>query len=135
MADLKSIKQRYGRYEWEERHQGVYYLSIWLLIFGVILIIAGIVLFILLLTGKIVLPYASNTRILISAAVLILGLLLGSGILAMSRMLMMVLDVERSTRYAMNIWFILEEKDLAEEGGEEGTGQDYPTEDEDPSCL
>jgi hypothetical protein len=134
MVDLKSIKQRYARYDWEERNQEGHYLSIWLLIFGAILIVAGIALSVLLITGRIAVPYGTGTRNLISAGVLILGILLGSGILTMSRMLSMVLDIERNTRYAMNIWFILEEKDLAEEP-EAGSIQKYPTEDEDPSCL
>jgi hypothetical protein len=135
MVDLKSVKQRYGHYEWEERHQEVHYLSLWLLIFGAILIIAGLVLSVLIFTGKIAVPYSSGTRLMIAMGVLILGLLLGSGLLAMSRMLGMVLDVEQNTRYAMNIWFILEEKDLAEEETPEEAFEENPTVDEDSSCL
>jgi small-conductance mechanosensitive channel len=135
MVNLESVKERYGRYDWGERHRWVRYLSVWLLIFGNILIIAGVVLSVLLITGRIALPYASGTRVLVTVAVLILGLLLGSGLLAMSRVLCMVLDVERNTRYAMNIWFILEEKDLSEESNPTMSSAEYPPIDEDPSCL
>ncbi|MDD1678689.1 MAG: hypothetical protein LUO93_05845 [Methanomicrobiales archaeon] len=125
MVNLESIRRRHGRYEWEERHRDAQYLSIWLLIFGAILIIAGVVLSILMLSGRIALPYSSGIRIVIAIVVLLLGLLLGSALLAVSRMLRMVRDVEQNTRYAMNIWFILEEKDLAEEGGEGEVEQEY----------
>jgi hypothetical protein len=134
MVDLESVKRRYGRYEWEERHREVRYLSIWLLIFGAILIIAGLVLSVLIFTGKIALPYSSGTRTMVGTGALIFGLLLGSGLFSMSRMLGMVLDVEQNTRFAMNIWFILEEKDLAEEGIPEEDFGENPTVDEDPSC-
>jgi hypothetical protein len=135
MVNLESVKERYGRYDWGERNRCVRYLSVWLLIFGSILIIAGVVLSALLITSRIALPYASGTRMLVTAGVLILGLLLGSGLLAMSRMLCMVLDVERNTRYAMNIWFILEEKDFSEESNPTTSSTEYPSVDEDPSCL
>jgi hypothetical protein len=135
MVDLESVKRRYGRYEWGERHHVVRYLSIWLLVFGTILIVAGVVLAALMITGRIALPYASGTRILITTGVLILGLLLGSGLLVMSRMLSMVLDVEQNTLFAMNIWFILEEKDLAEERDPGEVLEESVAVDEDPSCL
>jgi uncharacterized membrane protein YidH (DUF202 family) len=132
MANLESIRRRYTHYDWEERNREVHYLSIWLLIFGIILIIAGIVLTALVLSGRIALPYGPGTRIAISAGLLLLGILLGSGLLAMSRMLHMVRDVERHTRYAMNIWFILEEKDLADEGEGGESKQEYTAPDEEP---
>jgi small-conductance mechanosensitive channel len=135
MVDLDSVKRRYGRYEWGERHRIVRYLSIWLLVFGAILIVAGVVLAALMITGRIALPYASGTRLLITTGVLILGLLLGSGLLVMSRMLSMVLDVEQNTRFAMNIWFILEEKDLAEESDLGEVSEESVVVGEDPSCL
>ncbi len=133
MVNLESVKQRYDRYDWGERHRMVRYLSLWLLIFGSILVIAGVILSVLLITGRIPLPYSSGTRVLISTGVLILGLLLGSGLLMMSRILAMITDVERNTRYAMNIWFILEEKDLAEEGDHQEFYEESQTMNEDSS--
>ncbi len=112
MVNLKSVAQRYDHYDWRERHRGVRYLSIWLLIFGGILILAGVGLSGLLISGKITLPYSAGVRVAVTAGVFILGLLLGSALLAMSRILSMVVDVERSTRFASNIWFILEERTL-----------------------
>jgi hypothetical protein len=135
MVSLESVKERYNRYDWGERHRMVRYLSVWLLLFGAILILTGVVLSILLIAGRLVLPYSPGTRILITAAVLILGLLLGSGLLTMSRVLSMILDVERHTRYAMNIWFILEEKDLSEEVHPAASSTEYPPGDEEPSSL
>jgi small-conductance mechanosensitive channel len=114
MVDLGAIKRRYTQYSWSEQYEWVRYLSIWFLIFGAILILTGVALSLLLLTGRLYVPYASTTRILLSTGIFLLGLLLGSGLLAISRMLAMVRDVERSTRFAMNIWFILEERDLGE---------------------
>jgi hypothetical protein len=134
MVDLESVKQRYPRFEWDEGHRGVRYLSIGELIFGSVLILTGLVLFALVITGRIALPYAPTTRFLVAAGVLILGLLLGSGLLTMSRMLCMAMEVERNTRYAMNIWFILEEKDLSEEDTG-SSSREYTAESEDPSCL
>ena len=133
MADLESIKQRNTQYEWGERHRRACLLSLWLLILGAIMILLGIVLPALIFAGKISLPYTLSTRILISGGIFILGLLLGSGILTFSWVLSIFVDVERSTRYAMNIWFILEERDLAEgtEPGEAGVSPDN----EEPSCL
>ncbi len=133
MVDLESVKERYSRYEWGERHSWVRYLSGWLLIFGCVLILAGVVISILLLIGRISLPYSAGVRLVILIGILILGLLLGSGLLVLSRILSMMLDVERSTRYAMNIWFILEEKDLSEEGSEEVSSTEYPEVDQEPS--
>ena len=115
MADMDSIKRRHTQYDWGERHRRVRYLSLWLLVFGALLIVTGIAISVLMITGRIPLPYASSTKILVSAGILILGLLLGSGLLAVSRTLAMVKDIETSTRFAMNIWFILEERDLSEE--------------------
>ncbi len=133
MVNLESVKQRYDRYDWGERHRMVRYLSLWLLIFGSILVIAGVILSVLLITGRIPLSYSSGTRLLISTGILILGLLLGSGLLMMSRILAMITDVERNTRYAMNIWFILEEKDLAEEGDHQEFYEESQTMNEDSS--
>jgi hypothetical protein len=135
MVNLESVKERNSRYEWGERHPWVRYLSGWLLMFGSVLILAGVVLSILLLIGRISLPYSAGVRLVILIGILILGLLLGSGLLVLSGILSMMLDVERSTRYAMNIWFILEEKDLSEEGSGEVSSKEYPEVDEDPSCL
>ncbi|MDD1673002.1 MAG: hypothetical protein LUP99_01155 [Methanomicrobiales archaeon] len=133
MADLESIKRRNAQYEWGELHQHVRLLSLWLLILGTLLILLGIALPALIFAGKISLPYTPSTRILISVGIFILGLLLGSGIITLSRVLSIFVDVERSTRYAMNIWFILEKRDLAEgtESGEAGV----PPDNEEPSCL
>jgi hypothetical protein len=115
LSNLASLRRRYDMYDWEDRYRYGRILSLWLSIFGVLLVIIGLLLAALLVAGKIPLPYSPTTRLVLALSMVILGLLLGSGMLALSQILHAAIDTEQSTRYAANIWFILEEHDLAEE--------------------
>ncbi|MDD1671705.1 MAG: putative sulfate/molybdate transporter [Methanomicrobiales archaeon] len=120
MDGTGSIKRRYDMYDWNVRYQGAARLSTSLLIVGSVFIFLGLVLAAGILLGRIPLPYAPSTRLLLAIASLVAGLLFGLSLLTLSQVIRLMIVTERNTRYAMNVWMILEERDYAEMAGDLG---------------
>lgn len=116
-------------YDWDERFGVLRILSYIILIFGIALILAAFVLCAGILMGKIPLSYSASTKIIIAALSLIIGLVLGLGSLVGSLLIKTFIAIERNTRYAMNVWFILEERDFGGEAEDVETieeSEEYP---------
>lgn len=105
-------------YDWNVRYLGAARLSIFLLIVGIVCILLGLVLAGGILLGRIPLPYAPSTRLLLAIASLVAGLLFGLTLLTFSQVIRIMIATERNTRYAMNVWLVLEERDYAETAGD-----------------
>ncbi|MDH7592778.1 MAG: hypothetical protein QHG99_00270 [Methanomicrobiales archaeon] len=121
MSSGESIARRYRQYRWGEKHTFVRYVSLVLLILGVIFVILGSMVPVVLLSGRVILPYAFSTKIALSIIGLVFGLLFGIICMGFSRAILMLKDLEQHARYAMNVWLILEERDFGDAGefGEE----------------
>lgn len=102
----------------------VRHLSLALLLVGALFIILGAMVPVVLLTGRLPVPYALSTRLVLSVLGLSFGLLLGLGCIALSRTLLLLRELEHHTRCAMNLWLILEERDFGETGGEPPEGEE-----------
>lgn len=105
-------------YDWNVRYHGAARLSLSLLIIGSVVILLGLVLAGGILIGRIPLPYTPATRLLVALASLIAGLLFGLSLLTFSQLIRIMIVTERNTRYAMNVWMILEERDYTETAGD-----------------
>lgn len=116
MPSIEPVAKRHREYRWGERYQFVGYLSLSLLIVGMLFIVLGLAIPVVLLSGSISLPYALSTRLAIGILSLVFGLFFGLICMSASRILLLLKELEHHTRYAMNIWLILEERDF---GGEE----------------
>lgn len=117
MSSGESIETRYRRYRWGERYPFVRYLSLVLLILGAIFIILGSMVPVVLLSGRIMPDSALSTKIVLGILGLVFGLFLGILCMGLSRVLLLLKELEHHARYAMNVWLILEERDFRDEGG------------------